>query len=89
MNYIGKYEVEFYVSNQCLSLFDSFGLADACSCYYDSTLYIGDWIGKVCNYTDPRVSDNPLYLRNQLCCLGWDDDTCQCPGIFSWIVCAM
>ena len=44
MNYIGRYEVDFYVSNQCLSLFESFGPAGAWNCY-DCTLYIGDWIG--------------------------------------------
>jgi len=48
MNYIGRYEIDFYVSNQCLRLFESFGLADACSCCYDFTLYRGDRIGKVC-----------------------------------------
>jgi len=81
MNYIGRYELDFLVSNQCLSLFDSFGLAGACSCCYDCTLYIGDRIGKVCIYTDTRVSENPLYLRKHLCCVGWDDGRCQCPGI--------
>jgi len=81
MNYIGRYEVDFYVSNQCLSLFESFGLAGAWNCY-DCTLYTGDWIGKVCIYTDPRVSENPLYFRTHLDCVGWDDDdTCQCPGL--------
>jgi len=69
------------VSNQCLSLFDSFCLAGACSCCYDCTLYIGDWIGKVCIYTDPRVSENPLYIRTHLDCVGWDDGRWQCPGI--------
>ena len=81
MNYIGRYEVDFLVSNQCLSLFEAFGLAGACSCCYDCALCIGDRNGKVCIYTDPQVSENPLYLRNHLCCVGWDDGTCQCPGI--------
>jgi len=81
MNYIGRYEVDFYVSNQCLSLFESFGLAGACCCCYDCTLYIGDRIGKVCVYTDPRVSENPLYFRTHLDCVGWDGGRCQCPGI--------
>jgi len=81
MNYVGKYEVDFHVSNQCLRLFETFGLHYACSCCYDSPTYLEDRIGKVCIYTDPRVSENPLNLRNHLCCLGWDDDTCQCPGI--------
>ena len=76
-----KYEVEFYVSNRCLSLFDSFGLAGACSGCYDCTLYIGDWIGKVCIYTDPRVSEIPLYLRTHLDCVVWDDGTCQYLGL--------
>ena len=80
MNYIGRYEIDFYVSNQCLRLFETFGLADACSCY-DCTLYLGDRIGKVCIYTDPQVSENKLYLRNHLYCWGRDDGTCQCPGI--------
>jgi len=81
MNYIGRYELDFYVSNQCLSLFDTFCLAGACSRCYDFTLYIGDWIGKVCIYTDPRVSEKPLYLRNHLCCVGWDNGRCQYTGI--------
>jgi len=81
MNYIGRYEVEFYVPNQCLSLFENFGLADACSCCYEWTLYLGDRIGKVYIYTGPRVSENALYLRNHLSCVGWDDGTCQSPGI--------
>jgi len=51
MNYIGRYEVEFYVPNQCLSLFECFGLAVAWSSCYDCTLYLGDRIGKVCIYT--------------------------------------
>jgi len=42
MNYIGSYEVDYYVSNQCLSLFETFGLAGACSRCYDCTFYIGD-----------------------------------------------
>jgi len=76
MNYIGRYEVDLYVSNQCLSLFDSVGLAGTCSCCYDCTLYTGDRIGKVCIYTDPRVSENPLYFRTHLDCVGWDDGRC-------------
>jgi len=36
MNYIGRFEVDFYVSNQILHLFETFGLDDACSCCYDS-----------------------------------------------------
>jgi len=59
----------------------TFGLDYACSCRYDCPTYLEDRIGKVCIYTDPRVSENPLYLRNHLCRLGWDDGTCQCPGI--------
>jgi len=82
INFIWTYEVDFYVSNQCLSLFETFGLAGACSCSYDCTLYIGDRIGKVCIYTDPRMPENPLCLRNHLCFLGWNDGTCQYPGIF-------
>jgi len=81
MNYIGRYEVDLYVSNQCLRLFDTFGLAGVCSFCYDCTLYIGDWNGNLCIYTDPRVSENSLYLRNHLCCVGLDDGRCQCPGI--------
>jgi len=69
------------VSNQCLRLFDTFSLAGACSRCYDFTYYIGDRIGKLCIYTDTRVTENPLYLRNHLCCVGWNDDTRQCPGI--------
>jgi len=80
MNYIGRYEVDFHVSNQCLRLFDTFGLDCVCSCCYDCPTYLEDRIGKVCIYTNPRVSKSPLYLRNHLCCLGWDDGTCQCPG---------
>jgi len=37
MNYIGRYEIDFYVSNLCLRLLESFGLAGACSCSYDCT----------------------------------------------------
>jgi len=81
MNYIGRYEVDLYVSNQCLSLFDSFGLAGAFSCCYDCTLYMGDRIGKVYIYTDPRVSENSLYSRTHLDCVGWDYGRCQCPGL--------
>jgi len=80
MNYIGKYEIDFYVSNQCLRLFETFELADACSCCYDCTLYLEDRIGKVCIYTDTQVSEHPLYLRNYLYCWGRYDGTCQCPG---------
>jgi len=81
MNYIGRYEVDFCVSNQCLSFSNSSGLAGACSCCYDCALYIGDWIGKVCIYTDTRVSENPLYFRTHLGSVGWDDGRCQCPGL--------
>jgi len=82
MNYIGRYEVDFYVSNQCLSLFESFGLAGACSCCYDCTLHIGDWIEKVCIYTDPRVWENRLYFRTHFDCMRWHGyGTCQCPGL--------
>jgi len=81
MNYIRMYEVDFYVSNQCLSLFETFGLGVVCSCCYDCTLYTRDRIGNVCTYTDPQVSENPLYLRKLFCCVGWDDGTCQYPGI--------
>jgi len=89
LNYIGRYEVDFHVSNQCLSLFENFGLAGACSCCYDCKSFAGDGIGKVCIYTDPRVLEYPLHLRKHFCCWGWDDGTCQCPGISFWIVCAM
>jgi len=81
MNYIGRYEVVFHVSNQCLRLFETFGLPCACGFCYGCTLHIGDWIGKVCIFTDPLVSENPLYPRNHLCCVGWDDGRWQCPGI--------
>ena len=89
LNYIGRYEVDFHVSNQCLSLFENFGLVGACSCCYDCKSFAGDGIGKVCIYTDPRVLEYPLHLRKHFCCWGWDDGTCQCPGISFWIVCAM
>jgi len=59
----------------------TFGLDYACSCCYDCPTYLEDRIGKVCIYTDPRVSKNSLYLRNHLCCLGWYDGTRQCPGM--------
>ena len=89
INYIGTYEVDFYVSNQCLSLFGTFGLADECSCCYDCTLYLVERIGKVCIYTDPRVSENPLYLRNHLCFWVGTMVHVTAREFLSWIVCAM
>ena len=80
MNYIGRFEVDFYVSNQIIHLFETFGLDDACSCCYDSPTYLEDRIGKVCIYTYPQASENPLYLRNHLYCWGRYDGSCQCPG---------
>jgi len=80
LNYIGRYEVDFHVSNKCLSLFKNFGLAGACSCY-NCKSFVGDGNGKVCIYTDPRVLEYPLHLRKHFYCWGWDDGTCQCPGI--------
>ena len=59
-HYMLLYELHWEVwsrspcANQCLNLFETFSLAGACSCY-DCTLYVADWIVKVCIYTDPRV----------------------------------
>jgi len=82
MNYIGRYEVDFCVSNQCLRLFETLRLDDAFSWCYDSPLYLEHRIGKVCIYTNSQVSENPVYLRNHLYC--WDryDGSCQCSGTY-------
>jgi len=82
MNYIGRYEVHFHVSNQCLRLFETFGLDYACSCCYDSPTYLEDRIRKVCIYTDPRVSENLLYLR-KLMLFGLGRWYMPVPGNFS------
>ena len=87
MNYIGRYEVDYYVSKQIIPFFDTFGMHDACSCCYIRCsccnihpTYLDDRIGKICIYTDPKVSDYPLYMRDHSDCWERHDGLCQCPA---------
>ena len=62
MNYIGRYEADYYVSQQIQSFFENFGMHDACSyCYIKcrccniQPTYLDDRFGKICIYIDPKV----------------------------------
>jgi hypothetical protein len=82
MNYIGRYEVDYYVSKQILPFFKTFGLDDACSCCYINPTYLEDRIGKMCIYTYPQVSEFPLYMRDHSDCWDRHDGACRCPGTY-------
>ena len=86
-NFIGRNEVDYYVSKQILPFFKTFGLYDACSCCYINPTYLEDRIGKMCIYMYPKVSEYPLYLKDHTECWDHHDHACRCPG--TCILCCM
>jgi hypothetical protein len=89
MNYIGRYEADYYVSQQIQPFFETFGMHDACSrCYIKCRCcnihptYLDDRFGKICIYIDPKVLAYPLYIRDHSDCWDKHTSTCQCPGTY-------